>query len=68
MSVSHEVKGNKLIITVDLDAKRTQSKSALAKAAEKGLDASTVPASMIANSGGFVRAGDAKYSLNVIAA
>lgn len=65
MSVQHEVKGDKLIITVDLTTTPVQSKSALAKAIEKGVDPAKVPCTMIATSGGFVRAGNAKYSINV---
>lgn len=65
MAVNHTIEGNKLIITVDLDVKPTQSKSAMLKAAEKGIEANKVPATMVATSGGFVRADKVKYSLNV---
>ena len=46
MAVNHTIEGNKLIITVDLDVKPTQSKSAILKAAEKGIEANKVPSSI----------------------
>jgi len=63
-----ERKGNKLILTIDLADKPYRSKSAIAKALAKGLDAETVPATSLASSGGFVRCGDVKVSLNVMTA
>lgn len=68
MSINSEVKGDKLVITVDLNVKPTQSKSAVEKAVAKGLDAATVAATLLATSGGFIRCGDAKFSLNVMKA
>lgn len=68
MSISSEVKGNSLIITVDLTATPTRSKSAVEKALAKGGKAEDVPATLLATSGGFIRAGVAKFSLNVMKA
>lgn len=65
MSISHEIKGDKLIITCDISGKPYVSKSAVAKAEAKGQDASKLEAMALATSGGFVRAGNVKYSLNV---
>lgn len=68
MSISHDVKGDKLVITVDLTAKPTRSKSAVEKALAKGGKLEDVPETLIATSGGFMRAGAAKFSLNVMTA
>jgi hypothetical protein len=56
-----------IVIPVDPEslANAKQSKSALAKAAEKGLAASTVPATLVASTGGFTACGPVKVSLNV---
>lgn len=55
-----------LAIVVPLNATPVQSKSALAKAAAKGLSADTVPANLLATTGGFTRYGNCKVSLNVL--
>lgn len=68
MSIQTEIKGNNLVITVDLSVKPVQSKSAVEKAVKAGGKAADVPATLIASSGGFVRAGAAKFSLNVMTA
>jgi uncharacterized protein YaaQ len=65
MSIQTEVKGDKLIITIDTSGKPYQSNSALAKALEKGLKPETVPATMVASTGGFTRVGAFKVSANV---
>jgi len=66
------VDGNKLCIVIDVSEKAlkgaTQSKSALAKAAAKGLAADTVPPSLVATTGGFIVQGPVKFSLNVVKA
>ena len=64
MAISGEIKGDKLVLTIDLKATPYQSKSAVRKALEKGLDPATVPANMIADTGGFTRFGEYKVSLN----
>lgn len=66
MITKSERKGNQLILTVDLAAVAYKSKSAIAKALDKGLDADTVVANMLATTGGFQRCGDVKVSLNVL--
>lgn len=63
--MEHEVKGNKLIITVDIGGKPYVSKSAIAKAVKAGQDPSKLEPQALATSGGFVRAGSVKYSVNV---
>jgi succinyl-CoA synthetase beta subunit len=60
-----ELKGDKLVLTIDVSGKPYQSKSALLKALEKGLDAKTVPATMVATTGGFMRCDRFKVSANV---
>jgi hypothetical protein len=62
-----EVKGNTLIITVDLSQQPRQSKSAVRKALEKGLKPETVPFNLVDTSGGFipVAGGKFKFSGNV---
>lgn len=66
------VEGNKLCIVVDISPEAlknaTKSKSAIAKALAKGQAADTVPASVVASSGGFTLCGPVKLSLNVIKA
>lgn len=62
-----ERKGNTLVITVTLE-KPYRSKSAIAKALEKGQNPENVPANMVYTSGGFIRSGDVKLSLNVLQA
>jgi hypothetical protein len=66
------VDGNKLAIVIDVSPealkKAIQSKSALLKAAEKGLAASSVPANLLATTGGFITVGPVKLSLNVLKA
>jgi hypothetical protein len=65
------VKGNQLILTIDLATTPFQSKSALDKArkecdkAKVPFDATKVAATMLATSGGFARVGDLKVSFNV---
>lgn len=62
-----KVNGNMLTITVEL-VKPYQSKTALQKAAKAGLAAETVPANVVASSGGFVKiATGQRISLNVLA-
>jgi len=68
MAVFGEIKGDKLVLTIDVGAAPYQSKSALVKALEKGLDAKTVPASMVETTGGFLRVGKFKVSANVMIA
>jgi len=63
--VTSEIKGNFLILTIDVSGTPYKSKSALLKAAAKGLDEKQVEASAVATSGGFVRQGKFKYSVNV---
>lgn len=63
MSITSKVEGDKLILTIDISGKPTVSKSAAQKAADKGLP---MPApTLIASSGGFMRQGNVKFSLNV---
>lgn len=60
-----EIKGDKMIVTIDLTSTPVQSKSALEKAAKKGLKPETVPCTLVATSGGFIRCGNFKFSGNV---
>ena len=66
MNVNGTIKDNKLILVVDLAHSCIQSKSAIAKAVEKGRDPSTVPANLLATTAGFTSFGDVKVSLNVM--
>lgn len=68
MSIKSEIKGDLLVITVDLKATPYQSKSAIEKALAKGGKAEDVPATMLGSTGGFTRCGAAKFSLNVMTA
>jgi hypothetical protein len=66
------VDGNKLCIVIDISPealkKAIQSKSALKKAAEKGLAASTVPFNLLATTSGFSTIGPVRLSMNVLKA
>ena len=72
MSVQGEIKGNQLILTIDLSQDPRQSKSALRKAQEAHVksgaktpfDPATVPATLVADTGGFARYG--KYRVNAM--
>lgn len=67
MAITAKRNGNTLVITVDVDpAKATVSKSALAKATEKGLPAPA--ARLLASTGGFVNYDGIKVSLNAMLA
>jgi uncharacterized protein YaaQ len=68
MIAHSERKGNKLVLTIDLADKPYKSKSAIAKALAAGRGEETVPATMLASTGGFQRVGDCKVSLNVTTA
>ena len=59
-----EIKGNTLIITVDLSQPPRQSKSAVRKALEKGLKAESVPANLVATTGGFIPVANGKYKFS----
>lgn len=65
MAISAKRTGNVLVITLDVDpAKATVSKSAAAKAAEKGLP---VPAPrLLCSTGGFINFDGIKVSLNAM--
>lgn len=67
MGISATRNGNKLVLTIDLADKPYQSKSAVAKALDKGKDPATVPATMLAGTSGFERFGDVRLSLNIMA-
>ncbi len=60
-----KVSGNVMTLTIELHAP-VQSKSALDKAAKKGIPADKVPASLVATTGGFTRFGNHAISLNVL--
>lgn len=68
MSVINSVvdKDGNLVLTIALSKTPTQSKSAIAKAIKDKVDPSTVPATMLATTGGFTRCGNFKVSLNVM--
>ena len=59
-----KIEGSKFTITGDLE-KPYVSKSAIAKALAKGEDATKLPALSVYTSGGFLKHGDYKFSLNV---
>ena len=65
MSVNAEIKGDKLVLTIDVSGKPYVSKTAIEKATKKGLDPAKLEPQAIATSGGFVRVGNFKYSVNV---
>lgn len=65
MSVRSKLEGNTLTLTIDVGGTPYVSKSAIAKAMAKGLDPSKLSAESIATSGGFIREGKFKYSVNV---
>ncbi len=65
MAYTAKREGNKLILTIDLADKPVQAKSAVAKAIEKGQKAETVPATVLASSGGFIRHDGFKVSFNI---
>jgi hypothetical protein len=60
-----EVKGNEMVITVDLTQTPRQSKSAVEKAVKKGLKPEQVPATLVDTTGGFIQVGKFKFSGNV---
>jgi hypothetical protein len=66
MNVNGTIKDNKLILIVDLTHDCIQSKSAIAKALDKGKDPATVPHNLLATTAGFTSFGDVKVSLNVM--
>lgn len=62
-NVSGEIKGDVLVLTINLKAPLTVSKSE----AEKALAANREPrATMLASTGGFVQFGDVKVSVNAM--
>ena len=65
MSVQSKLDGNKLILTIDVSGAPYVSKSATAKAVAKGLDPAKLSPESVATSGGFIREGKFKYSVNV---
>jgi hypothetical protein len=65
MSVNAKMDGDKLILTIDVGGKPYVSKSAIAKAVAKGIDPAKLSAESVATSGGFIREGKFKYSVNV---
>lgn len=65
MLVNSKKDGNKLVLTIQLNDKPTKSKSAIAKAIKAGLKEDSVPETMLATSGGFIRLDGCKLSYNV---
>jgi hypothetical protein len=62
-NVSGEVKGDSLILTINLKAPLTVSKAEATKAAEQKREPK---ASLLASTGGFIQFGDVKVSLNAM--
>lgn len=62
-----KVDGNQMIVTLTL-VKPYQSKSALKKAEAAGVTPDKVPANVVCSSGGFVRFGNHRISINVLTA
>lgn len=63
--VTGKMEGTNLVLTIDCSGKPYVSKSAQAKAASKGIDIKTLVPEAIATSGGFMRVGNFKVSVNV---
>ena len=74
MNVSSKIEGDKLILTIDLSQEPRQSKSALRKAqdahtksgAKTAFDPASVPATLVADTGGFSRFGAFRVNAMVL--
>lgn len=62
-NVSGEVKGDNLVLTINLKAPLTISKAEAEKAAKANREPK---ASLLASTGGFIQFGDVKVSLNAM--